>query len=81
MAELEELKAVDIQTISREDLVDVCTLPEDKVEYEDTETRIKAFVERVKNPYCFMVDGIVVKSTFSGNVRLEERLREMAKKI
>lgn len=81
MDELEKLRAIDIQSISREELVDLCTLPEDHEEYRDADIRIKRFIEKVRNPYCFMVDGIVVKSTFTGNIRLEERLREMANKM
>lgn len=80
MNELEQLKAVDIQTILREELVDICTLPEDNEEYKDARKRMERFIDRVKNPYCFMVDGVVVKSTFSGNIRLEEILREMVSK-
>lgn len=70
---VEEMKAVDIRTVSRDDLVDI----RDVVIDQDApkEERIKSFLRQIKNPYCFKVGNVVVKTTFSDtDVTLDDRL-------
>ena len=81
MEELKKLKSVDIESVSREELVDICDLTEEKTGCEDSKMRMRNFVDKVKNQYCFMLEGVVVKSTFTGKVSLGERLQEMVKRI
>ena len=39
------------------------------------EARIKQFVEEIKNPYCFMVDDVIVNVVFTENENtLQDRL-------
>lgn len=39
------------------------------------EERIESFIEKTKNPYCLIIDGCIVKTTFSNNdVSITERL-------
>ena len=60
---LEEMKAVDVRTASRDELVDIHdvhidrTLP--KVE------RIKDFIRQIKNPYLFKCGNVVAKMEFA----------------
>ena len=64
---LDEMKNVDVRTVRREDLVDIrdvhidLDLPK--------EERIRQFVEQIKNPYCFKVGNVVVKTTFADTDR------------
>ena len=71
---LEEMKAVDVRTASRDELVDIHdvhidrTLP--KVE------RIKDFIRQIKNPYRFRCGDFVVNASFSSSgMTLEECLK------
>ena len=69
---VEEMKAVDIRTVSRDDLVDI----RDVVIDQDAskEERIKSFLRQIKNPYCFKVENVVVKTTFADtDVTLDDR--------
>lgn len=70
---VEEMKAVDIRTVSRDDLVDI----RDVVIDQDApkEERIKSFLRQIKNPYCFKVGNVVVKTIFADtDVTLDDRL-------
>jgi len=78
MKDWEALKTVDIQTVSRNELVDIANLSGTAAEHGDREMQMKTFLEEIKNPYCFMVGDIIVKSTFSGDASLEQRIRELA---
>lgn len=78
MKEWEKMKTVDIRNIKREDLVDITGISKEKAEGGNREMQIRAFVEQVKNPYCFMVGNIIVKSSFVEGVSLKQRLQELA---
>ena len=70
---VEEMKAVDIRTVSRDDLVDI----RDVVIDQDApkEERIKSFLRQIRNPYCFKVGNVVVKTTFADtDMTLDDRL-------
>ena len=72
---VEEMKAVDIRSVSRDDLVDI----RDVVIDQDApkEERIKSFLRQIKNPYCFKVGNVVVKTTFADtDVTLDDRLEQ-----
>ena len=47
----------------------------------DRNKRMKEFIEKVKNPYCFMVGDVIVKSSFVDGVSLKQRLQELAEGI
>lgn len=70
---LEEMKNVDIRTVKREDLVDIRDVIVDpKLPKEEG---IKSFVKQIRNPYCFKVGKLVVKTSFADtDVTLDERL-------
>ncbi|MDY3727571.1 MAG: hypothetical protein SO015_05375 [Wujia sp.] len=60
---LEEMKAVDIRTVRREDLVDIRDVHIDRTL--PKEERIKDFIRQIKNPYCYKCGDVVVKVEFS----------------
>lgn len=70
---IEDMKAVDVRTVSRDDLVDIHEVSIDRT-MPKTE-RVKSFVEQIRNPFCFKVGGVVVKTVFAEtDVTLEERM-------
>lgn len=69
----DEMKAVDIRTVNREDLVDIRDVEIDRSQ--SKEDRIRSFIRQIKNPYCFKCGDIVVKTSFiDTDVTLEERM-------
>lgn len=70
---LEDMKNVDIRTVSRNDLIDIRDV---KIDQElPKEERIKQFIKQIKNPYCFKVGNVVVKTEFADtDVTLDDRL-------
>lgn len=73
---LEEMRSVDIRTAGPEGLVDIRTVHIDGVLSQ--EEKRKEFIRQVKNPYCFRVGNVIVKSVYSGDgVSLNERFEEL----
>lgn len=69
----EEMKTVDIRTVNRDELVDI----RDVVIDQDVpkEEKIKSFMRQIRNPYCFKVGNVVVKTTFADtDATLDDRL-------
>lgn len=70
---LEEMRGVDIRTVRREDLVDIQDVEIDPNLSKGE--RIRSFVRQIKNPYCFKVGNVVVKTAFADtDVTLDDRL-------
>lgn len=70
---LEEMKNVDVRTVSRDDLVDIRDVHIDRTL--PKEERVRQFVQQIKNPYCFKCGDVVVKTRFADtDVTLEERM-------
>ncbi len=60
---LEELKNTDIKTVDKDSLVDLRDI---KINRKlPAEERIREFVARIENPYCFKVGEVAVKVAFS----------------
>lgn len=77
---LEELQSVDIRTVKPEDVVDIRQIKIDKGLSQ--EERRREFIRQVKNPYCFRVGNVIVKSSYSGNgVSLNERFEELVMSV
>ena len=64
---LEEMRNVDIRTVSRDDLVDIRDVHIDPDQ--PKEERIRQFISQIKNPYCFKVGNVVVKTEFADTDR------------
>ena len=56
------MRNVDVRTVDRNQLVDITKISVNNGN--DTEKRRQEFIEKVKNPYCFLVGGVVVKVAF-----------------
>lgn len=69
---LEELQSIDPQTVDRRTLVDVADIRID--ESLPLEERMKEFIRQIKNPYCYLDHGRVVKISFSGTRSMEDLL-------
>ena len=71
--DLAALEAVDVQTVSPDDLVDLKDIQIDPSL--PKEERIASFIRQVKNPYCYKCGKIVVKVVFEEGTTLEEQLK------
>lgn len=78
MEKWKKLKSVDIRTVKRDELIDITSFPEDDSDGGDREMQMRTFLRNVKNPYCFMVGDVIVKSSFTEGASLKQRLRELA---
>lgn len=69
---LKEMSEVDVHTVDKNTLVDVADvhirtdLPK--------EERMIDYIRQIKNPYCYLSNGIVVKISFAGKDTLEQCL-------
>lgn len=72
LEELKEMLEVDVRTVDKDTLVDVdgvhiqTDLPQ--------EEKIVDYLRQIKNPYCYLSHGVVVKISFTGKCTLEESL-------
>ncbi len=67
---LDEMRAVDPRTVDKATLVDRNTVNIDpKLEGKD---RIREYVRQIKNPYCYLDGGTVVKISFAETDRTLE---------
>lgn len=78
MEEWEKLKSVDIRTVGRDELSDITRLTEAIAEGGDRKMQMRTFLENIKNPYCFTVGDVIVKSSFTEGASLKQRLQELA---
>ena len=69
MKTFEEMRNADPRTVDRETLVDVDTVEIDKSL--PKKERIESYLRQIKNPYCYLQNGIVVKISFAGKESLE----------
>lgn len=72
-SQYEQLKNVDVRTVDANTLVNI----EDVVIHQELpkEERIRDFVEKIHNPFCYKCNGIVVKSVYNDEGgTLEDRL-------
>lgn len=70
---INNMNNIDIKTVDKTKLVDITTV---KINPQDTpEKKMKDYIEQVRNPYCFLCNGYVVKLEFSdGNKSIEDCL-------
>lgn len=72
MEELEKMAQVDIRTVDRNELVDIADVTIDTSL--PVKKRIQSYIQQVKNPYCFLSHGVVVKVGFAGKTTLQDCL-------
>lgn len=72
--QLREMAQTDIRDVDPAELVDIesveirSDLPNDE--------RMADFIRQIKNPYCYLYKGMIVKVSFSGRRRLEDCLKD-----
>ena len=73
MKDIVNMKNVDIKTVDKTQLVDIASV---KINPKDTpEKKMQDYIKQVKNPYCFLCIGYVVKLEFSdGDKSIEDCL-------
>ena len=70
--ELIKLRDVDVTNVDRDTLVDLQDIRiNDKLSVDE---RIASFIEQIKNPYCFKVDGVAFSS---GGKSFNEQFEQM----
>ena len=70
--ELEKMKNVDIKTVRKEDLVDISTV---KINSDlPIKERVEDFIRQIKNPYCYLDHGVIIKVNFTGGKSLADCL-------
>ena len=77
---LRRMAQTDLRTVDRDTLVERSTVKlNPKLSREE---RILSYIEQIKNPYCYLDDGVVVKISFMDtDVTLEERLEEYVRNL
>lgn len=74
--EFEEMKKVDIRTVELNILEDL-----DKIDVDKSltkEERLLDFITKIKNPFCFICNGMVVKTSYSNTKdSLEDKLERV----
>lgn len=72
LAELKNLSEMKVEDVTEP--VDITTVKIDPSL--DKEERIEDYIQQIKNPYIFKVNGMTVKISFSGKRKLEECIRD-----
>ena len=72
--ELKKMAEADIREVDPDELVDISEI-EIRTDLPQ-EDRIQDYLEQIKNPYLFKVNGIAVKITFAGKRRMQDCLQE-----
>lgn len=71
----EKMKNVDIRTVDKSTLTDIRDIKINTTK--PVQERIKSYIEQVKNPYCLIVDGMVVKMAFANTEKtMNDRIKE-----
>lgn len=71
-AQLKEMAQIDIHTVEKESLVSAEDV-QIHTELSDRE-RLEDYIRQIKNPYCYLSNGVIVKISFAGRDTLEECL-------
>jgi hypothetical protein len=72
--ELKRMSEVDIRTVDRECLVDIKDV---NINSElPPEERLADYIRQIKNPYCYVSHGVVVKISFTGKKKLEDCIKD-----
>ena len=67
------MRNVDLMAVNKKDLVDISDTVINKEL--PPEERVRDFIKQIKNPYCYIDNGIVVKISFTGEKSLEDCLK------
>ena len=72
--QLKKMAQVDVKTVDPAELVEI----EDVNISGDLskEDRVLDYIRQIKNPYCYLYHGIIVKVSFAGKRRMEDCLKD-----
>ena len=70
---VQEMQAVDVRTVDKSTLVDIATVTLD--EKLPRQERIREYVRKIENPYCYLSNGVVIKVSFAGKRSIEDCLK------
>ena len=74
---LRQMAQTDLRNVNRKELVDINEV-EIRKDLSQRE-RMVDFISQIKNPYCYLDKGMVVKISFAGENRLEDTLKKCAR--
>ena len=77
LEDLKKLAAMELRDVNREELVDINDV-EIKKDLSQRE-RMVDFVSQIKNPYCYLDRGMVVKISFAGREPIGGHAEKMRK--
>lgn len=77
MESLRQMAQTDLRNVNRKELVDINEV-EIRKDLSQRE-RMVDFISQIKNPYCYLDKGMVVKISFAGENRLEDTLKKCAR--
>lgn len=75
--DLRKLAEVDIRTVDPKVLVDIQDVKID--ESLPIPERVRDYIRQIRNPYCYLSHGTIVKIRFTGTKTLEECLKDCIK--
>ena len=77
---LAKMKNIDIRTVTSEELVERNNIQINK--NAPREQRLTEYMSKIKNPYCYKVEGIVVKVSFADCAEtIDDRLEAYARSL
>lgn len=72
--QLRRMAQVDIRTVNPDELVEIEDV---KISGDlSKEDRVLDYIRQIKNPYCYLYHGIIVKVSFAGKRRMEDCLKD-----
>ena len=72
--QLREMAQIDIRTADPSELVEIENV---KISPElAQEDRVLDYIRQIRNPYCYLYHGIVVKVSFAGKRKMEDCLKD-----
>ena len=72
--QLRRMAQVDIRTVNPDELVEIEDV---KISGDlSKEDRVLDYIRQIKNPYCYLYHGIILKVSFAGKRRMEDCLKD-----
>lgn len=72
--QMRRMAQVDIRTVNPDELVEIEDV---KISGDlSKEDRVLDYIRQIKNPYCYLYHGIIVKVSFAGKRRMEDCLKD-----
>lgn len=72
IAELDQMSQMEMKEVDKTELVDIQTVRIDPLQ--SAAKRMESYLEQIKNPYCFLCSGSVVRVRFEDSTDLTNKL-------